>query len=425
MYIPRKQKVVLVMHLASHKPNIQINSVVENYVGWRTLSSIFSNVLVSPWNILVGGILISKLSFVHTTISIVLGYAILALIFSFYGGLGYTTRSDTSELIEPVFGKQGTKMFFSAVLALGQIGWFAIITQIGGESLAVLIGSTSTYGIILYGLAMCFMAGLKLYHFGLLKALINISSISLILYLLAVSTSSVETSQLLTKSSNSESIIWGISIIVASLLSFLSVSPDFFSQAKERKDVGLSVIFGIFLPGVVVTTVGALIFINATEISIAALIGFSAIALFGHIFNSITNSDAAIAIYTPGKRFSYMFDIPFRWGLLAATAIGILLATANIASHMETWLTLLAGVYPGIIGVTVARYTLERYGIDFRDKNLRTNWRAIGIILGCSALIFVINVTLLHWIVGVASFTLYTLATCVEIRIYFAGKRIR
>ncbi|HEC65610.1 MAG TPA: hypothetical protein ENI23_09960 [bacterium] len=386
-------------------------------VSWKTIAPILGDVLVSPWNLLIGGLLVSTVSFPTALISILLGYLVLGLIFYYYGGLGHKFNKKTSELLEPVFGKKGVKTFFSAILALGQIGWFAIISQIGGESLSHILGSPYFVGIIIYAILMFLIASLDLHKLAIVKVLITASSIALIIYLVTINFSNINIQQLFATGFDG-SLLWGTSIVVTSMISFSSVSPDFFSQLQKKKDVWISILLGIFIPGIIIATLGAILFSFQSVLSIDAVIGLSSFALLGHVFNIITNTDAAQAIYTPGNRFSYMLSLPFVISVGIAAAIGTVFSLLNIRSQLEIWLSVLAGIYPAIIGVTIARYTLHHFKKKKAAHISSTDWNAITIVLFSSILIFIVNISLLGWIVGFTSFLFYILMTGVTIKIY-------
>lgn len=388
----------------------------KNLVSWRILAPIIGDVLVSPWNLLIGGLLVSKLSFPYAFLSIIAGYTVLSLIFYYYGGLGFKFRKRTSEIIEPVFGRVGTKLFFSIILAMGQIGWFAIVNQIGGESLAILAGIPVYVGILIYAAVMVIMATLNLHRLAIVKSMIVVSSFGFLIYLITVNRADFNLIRLTDLSQNKETILWGISIVVASLMSFSSVSPDFMSGLKTRKDVLLTILMGLFLPGVLISALGAVLFLGKPLV-LNAIIGVSLLAGFGHWFNMITNTDAAVAIYTPGYRLSYAFGWPFKISVLVAAGLGSLFSLLNIRSQLETWLSIIAGIYPSLVGVTVAHYFL-RFFQRKEVKYSKTNWRSVVIILFSSMLIFVINISLLNWVVGLTSFVLYIAMTGVTIKIY-------
>jgi hypothetical protein len=155
---------------------------------------------------------------------------------------------------------------------------------------------------------------------------------------------------------SSRSVWWGIFIVVSSLISFSSVTPDFFSQVENKRDVLLSTIIGLIIPGIGMTVLGAVAFSPLDTVRFDLLIGSIAFSSLGHILNIITNTDASIAVLTPGNRLRYMFQIDFRLAVAIATGIGTTLALLGIVENLETWLRWLAGVYPSIILLTVGYY---------------------------------------------------------------------
>lgn len=317
-------------------------------VEWHSIAAIFSDVIVSPWNLLIGGLLISNLSFLEVITSIIIGYTILFFIFLLYGGLGFKYRKKTSELIEPVFGKKLTKYGFSTLLAVGQIGWFGIITQIGGTALSNLFSINVIIGVLIYSILMYIISSLSLYKMGIVKLLITLSSISLIVFLIVNNYNEIDLNAIINTHNSTNSIIWGISIVIFSLISFACVSPDFTSQLKTKKDLFLVSLLGIFIPGIIVTILGAILFFNR-ELAFESLIGFGGIAAIGYIFNITTNTDASIAIYTPANRIEYMFGIKFKLALLVAVIAGTILALLDITSQLEIWLNFLGLFYPILV----------------------------------------------------------------------------
>ncbi|MCB9438405.1 MAG: hypothetical protein H6673_15625 [Anaerolineales bacterium] len=332
-------------------------------VSWKSLSPIFADVIISPWNLLIGGLIAQNLSFGNAVVATIVGNFILSLLILVYGGLGWRARVDTSKLIEPVFGYKGAIVFLGSILALGQIGWFGVIVTIGGESLSSLMGVSRIVGISIYACLMVFMASMKLHQMALVKLFIVVSSISLIGYLLfgTLIDNSVYSIIQLHVVSQEKSLFWGVGVAVASLISFTSVTPDFMSQARSQSDVLITTIIGVFLPLSFMSILGILLFSNQSELSIDLILSASAFPIFmGHLFNVITNTDAAIAAYTPGLRLTRIFGITHIEGIVISSLIGLLLATIGIVDKLEIWLGFLAAIYPTIIGLTLATYFVQQ-----------------------------------------------------------------
>lgn len=384
-----------------------IHSSDKLYVTWRSLAPIFADVLVSPWNLLVGGLLSHYLPFETALLSLFVGYLLLATTMLIYGSLGFRLRKRTYAIIEPIFGERGANYFFSILLAFGQIGWFGVISEIGGVSLASIFHLSPTFGVILYCVVMILMASLKLHQLGIVKALIVASSITLMFYLLVAKGATTTIESVLTyQPRSSHAVIWGIGAVFSSLISFTSVSPDFLSQARSRSDTVISVGLGVLIPGILVGTLGIIIFYDFPSLQMAALIGGLALPLFGNVFNIITNTDAAIAIYTPGLAFSHVLKTTHWRGVLVGGTIGTILAVSGIAENLEVWLTFLSAVYPAIIGLTLSYYYFPiRHGrLEIPAKNI--DWRSISIILLALLGALVLDLSFLGWLSLGVSFIL-------------------
>lgn len=372
------------------------------YVSWKTITPIIGDVVVSPWNLLIGGLLIQQINFKFSLLSIFIGYSCLGLLFYFYGCLGLKYRLKTSELIEPIFGKKGTKYLFSSILALGQIGWFAIITYIGGESLGHLLNIGTVMGVVIYAVLMYWMAVLELHNMGIVKLVITISSIALIAYLMISNFSMLNFSSLWNDSSNTKSLLWGVSIIVSSLISFGTVTPDFFSQIIKKKDALITIVLGLVIPGIVITSVGAMLFHGMKKLSFELLIGTASFSILGYIFNIMTNTDASIAIYTPGNRLKYMFKLNFKVAVAIVAIIGTALGLLNITDKLELWLKVLGGIYPSIIAVTIVYYYLFQQIKMTSMASIFCNFTVL--LLG--VFIFIFDSTFLIWAVFIGAFLL-------------------
>lgn len=107
---------------------------------------------------------------------------------------------------------------------------------------------------------------------GLVKFLITSSSISLIIFLLANNYSAIDLNAIVTSDHSFNSIIWGIGIVFFSLISFASVSPDFIAKLRNKQDLLLASVIGVFVPGVIVTILGAILFFDK-ELAFESLIG--------------------------------------------------------------------------------------------------------------------------------------------------------
>ena len=329
-------------------------------ISWRQLSPIFADVVFSPWNLLVGGLLIKYLSPLNALVSIVFGYAILAVVFVLYGGLGFKRRKQSAQIFQEVFKGKFSTVLIPLLLACGQLGWAAINISLGGSSLAALLHTPKPFGMVIYAIIIGIMASIGLYRLAYAKIVIIISAASLALYIGILKLHSGSLAHFLSyHPSQQRSLFWGCSVVVASLISFATVSPDFFQTVKHKSDVARSTLLGIVLPGMVICLMGCLFFYN-TKLSLTTLIASLSFAALPNVFNSIANTDGSMALYTPSLKFELIFKMRFIVGIVVGAIISLFLALLGITNYIEIWLKALTIIAPVFIGVAFAAVLFDR-----------------------------------------------------------------
>ncbi|MDO8610214.1 MAG: hypothetical protein Q7R95_06700 [bacterium] len=329
-------------------------------VGWTSIAPIFADVVMSPWNLLVGGLLIKYLSTPIAVLSIIIGYLFLSILFIYYGGIGYKKKQQSSEIISGVLNSKITKYLIPSILAIGQIGWASINIELGGKSLAYILSSPIIIGMILYALFLIMMAALNLYKMGIVKLFITLSSIGLLIYVFISKLATVSLSNFIIYVPKIEhSLLWGISIVVASLISFTTVTPDFFQSIRSKKDIILSSIFGLFLPGIITALLGCFLFFDKNNFDLIILISALTFPIFPHILNALTNTDGSIAIYTPALKLKSMFKIDKELGIIIAAVISLSLALIRVSTYLEIWLNILSLLFPSFIGIVLVTYLIK------------------------------------------------------------------
>ncbi|HUC20189.1 MAG TPA: hypothetical protein VMR98_01700, partial [Candidatus Polarisedimenticolaceae bacterium] len=285
----------------------------------------------------------------------IVGYGVLGLVFILYGGLGFSKRMQSSAILHEIFRGKFSSVFIPLLLAAGQLGWAAVNISLGGTSLATLSHAPVAMGIIAYTVILTIMAGLNLYRLAIIKYAITLSAVGLVVFVLASKVSVVSADQLLSyRPEHANSIFWGASVVVASLISFATVSPDFFQSVRTKHDVVRSTLLGIIIPGMGMCLIGCVLFYNQPQLNLVTLIAGISFATLPHIFNTVTNTDGSIALYTPALKFQSLFRLRFIAAVALGAVISLSLALANIINYLETWLKFLSVVSPIFIGVAFA-----------------------------------------------------------------------
>lgn len=329
-------------------------------ISWKSLSPIFADIMISPWNLLVGGLLIKYLPTSQAFLSIIIGYLILSAIFIIYGGMGFAEKKQSAEILNSILSSKITRYLIPSFLAIGQIGWASINIELGGKSLAYIFSSPALLGIALYAIFLVVIAALDLYKMGIVKLLITISSLSLLSYVFISKISRVSFADFLQHSpTTAQSLLWGISIVTASLISFSTVTPDFFQSVKQKKDIHMATFFGLFVPGALTAFLGCFLFFDKGNFDLIALLSALTFPIFPHILNASTNTDGSIAIYTPGLKLQNMFGINLKLGILIAGTISFSLAFFQVSPHLESWLKILSLLFPTLIGIAFAKLMVK------------------------------------------------------------------
>src|SRR3989344_8237965 len=97
---------------------------------WIGRAVLLSFWMFSAWYLYVGGLLTKSLDFPDSVLAIVIANLIFVGIFTFYAGAG----KPKDVLFREAFGKNGARYFISLLPTLTQIGWYAVVVEIGGSA---------------------------------------------------------------------------------------------------------------------------------------------------------------------------------------------------------------------------------------------------------------------------------------------------
>jgi purine-cytosine permease-like protein len=355
-------------------------------ITWKQLSPIYGDVVLSPWNLLIVGLLIRYLTPLNALASIVVGYIILGTVFILYGGLGFKKRMQSAEIFREVFPGKFSALFIPLLLAFGQLGWAAINISLGGSSLAILFGLPRPISFALYAVVIGLMAAIGLYKLAYTKIIVILASSSLVIYIAILKLSRGTLSQYMSYTpAHHKSFYWGCSIVVASLISFATVSPDFFKSIKHKNDIARSTVLGIMIPGILICSLGTLFFFNV-PLNLATLIASLSFAALPNTFNIVANTDGSMALYTPALKFELLFKMRFIIGIVIGGLINLVVALLGITNYLETWLKILTIISPIFIGVAFAALLFDRKVFKSLPKHFSKYSYVLTVIL-CIALI--------------------------------------
>ncbi len=332
--------------------------MVEKY-SWITIVPIFAGLVFSAWYFMIGGLLVSGLNFTNAVMALILGNVILLGIFYKYGGLGQKLNASSSQIASNLFGTHGSKYFFSVLLSVGQIGWFAIIADIGGRALSNVSFLSSNMGVVVYAIIAIFIAIAGIRIMSYVKGVLTVATMGLALMGLnnALSAPVVYPEE--------ESLFFsGVGIVIASVISFCTVTPDYMRYLRSRRHVFLSSFFGFFIPALFAGFLGIIFTITIRTWDLTLIVSTFASPVMANWFLILASASAATSIFAPGVIMSTVVGKKTehnrrRWTLVTGI-IGIILILLGITQHFPAWITVLGALYAPIIAIGLVHYSLAK-----------------------------------------------------------------
>ncbi len=350
-------------------------------VKWQTRAVLLSFWIFSAWYLYTSGLVTQKLNFLGTLASILIANLIFVFIFTFYAG----TKKGKDVLFQEAFGSGGARYFISLLPVLTQIGWYAIVIEIGGTALALALGfakGTILPRLIIIGYAAFTIwiarGGLK--RIGKLSwvsipAMVGFSLWGAYAVFHRLGFSGLIAYQ--PAHNGSYDLTIGIQLLIASFISAAVTIPDFLHDIGNKKKIFIASFWGLIPVTLWVGGLGAAFAIVSNNFDVIATLQLMSGPLFVYVLLSIDNLCGAQAVFPVGTGFTSIQGKSEnavvnekrrkRWTLIGGS-IAIILAEVGIVGRLEAWLTLLGTLFAPIIGVVLAnQYFVKK---DFSGKKI-------------------------------------------------------
>jgi len=362
----------------------------------------------------IGGLLTQRLNFTEALISILAANLIFVGLFTFYAG----TNKAKDVLFQEAFGSRGARYFISLLPALSQIGWYAVVTEIGGSALALALGLTPgalLFRLIIFGYALftIWIAQGGLRRIGKLSyvsipAMIGFSVWGAYVIFHQLGFSGLMGYQ--PAHGESHSLVFGIQLLIASFISAAVTIPDFLHDLRSKKDIFLASFWGLIPATLWVGGLGAAFAIVGKDFNVLTTLQLLSGPFFVYVLLSIDNLCGAQAVFPVGTGLasvsknnedSNLNEKRRKFWTLAGGLLAIVLAEIGIVGKLEIWLTVLGTVFAPIIGVVLAnQYIVKK---NFSDRKLHLpaffSW-----LIGCAVSFITVGVPILQALL-VASIT--------------------
>lgn len=351
---------------------------------WNNKASIFAFWIFGAWYLLIGGLLSQWFTVTEALGIIFVGNLVLVALFTFYAG----NKKPKDQLFREAFGSHAGKYWITLLPAITQIGWCAVVIELGGNALATALSLVSdswkntpglrTEVIILYGACTLWIA------FGGLRRIGRVSRWCFLgMFLFSIWTLGRVVGDLgwagivsYQPADQSRSLSYGIQIIVASFISATVVAPDILHDLSDKRQVFLASFWGLIPATLLAGSLGILLAILGKDFNVITTLQLLSGSVPIYLFLSIDNLCGGQAIYPTGTGLASLWRTEKDWDYefirKASTAvcgvISIALAIYGVVGHIEVWLTILSMTLPPIIGVVLAnQYLIKK---DFSDKKV-------------------------------------------------------
>ncbi len=337
---------------------------------WVTRAVLLSFWVFSAWYLYIGGLLTKTLSFSEALIAIAIANVIFAFIFTLYAGAG----KPKDILFREAFGIGAAKHFFSFLPTLTQIGWYAVVVEIGGTATAMALGfsqgTVSFYSTVLvYGLLTIWIATGGLNRIGKLSYFSTPAMLAFLTWGTWSVFHRIGSAALFSyEPSYNSSIEVGVQLLLASFISAAVTIPDFLHDLKVKKNIFLASFWGLVPTAILVGGMGAAFAIVGKSYDVLATLQLMSGPLFVYGLLSIDNLCGAQAVFPVGTGFASIFSKPnpksqergrIFW-TVAGGLIAVAIAEIGIVKELGTWLTILGTIFSPIIGVVLANQYLVK-----------------------------------------------------------------
>ncbi len=380
---------------------------MKNWLGRAILLSFW---IFSAWYLYIGGLLTKSLDFPSALFAIAAANVIFAALFAFYAGTG----KPKDVLFQETFGSGGARYFISLLPALTQIGWYAVVVEIGGTALALFFGfqkGTPPFHATLlgYGIVTMWFALGGLKRIGKLSYLSTPAMLLFLLwgaYAVFKQLGSGGLSVYRPADQAGMGFLTGIQLLLASFISAAVTIPDFLHDLGSKKRIFLASFWGMVPTAVLVGGLGAAFAIAGKSYDVLATLQLMSGPALVYALLSVDNLCGAQAVFPVGTGLASVFqdrgdseqslERRRKFWTVAGGLVSVLLAMIGIVGKLDTWLMILGTVFSPIIGVVLANQYFAKG--NFAGRKLYVP-AVLAWGLGCATAIMPIGIPILQALV--------------------------
>lgn len=361
----------------------------KNNQSWQSLAFVWAGAMICVPSLMIGGTLVSGMSFLQSLLVGLVGYGIIVVIMILQGMQGTDLHRPTVSMASQVFGKAGSQKIISIILMIACLGWFGIQANVCGQAFTTFL---AIYGInmpiqassLLWGIIMLVSA---LYGIKFLNILNYVAVPVLVvtcIYGVFVSISNSAAGEILSYQGSGEvSMASGLAITIGSFALGAVIAGDYSQYCGSRKDVVKAATLGILPAGVLMIGVGAILTLTAGTADIAEVfmgIGSPILGVIALILATWTTN--AVNAFSGGLAMINVFNISKekeKMAVAIAGGIGTVLAVAGILNYFVPIMSVLSAMVPAVAGVMIASYWIVQKGDPEKWQPVAgVNWLGIA-----------------------------------------------
>lgn len=350
----------------------------KNTQSWQNLAFVWAGAMICVPSLMIGGTLVSGMSFLQTIIVGFLGYLLIVALMVLQGMQGVDLHQSTVQMASQVFGKVGSQKVISLLLMIACLGWFGLQANVCGQAFTSFL---AIYEItvpvqvssLFWGIVMLLSA---LYGIRFLNLLNHVAVPILVvtcLYGVFASVRADEFSQIFQHAGDgSVNVSAGLAITIGSFALGAVIAGDYSQYCRTRSDVIKAACFGILPSGVFMIGVGALLTITAGTADVVEVflrVGSPILGVVALLLATWTTN--AVNAFSGGLALIHVFDIPKakeKLAIAVSGGIGTCLAVFGILDYFVPMMSVLSAMIPAVAGVMVASYWVIQKGRAPKDS---------------------------------------------------------
>lgn len=356
---------------------------------WTSIAFIWAGTMICIPMLMVGGIFAGALTVSSIFWATTIGFALCCLLMVFTGMIGSDLGLNATMTSTRAFGMTGANFSMALVVFIAETGWFAVQTAtcaLAFNTLMEMMGvafpfwlSCTVWGIVMFVTAVYgvkWMSVLNYIAFPLLLVLCIYGAVH------SVNVAGWDRISN-TVTENAMSIPIAVSTVLGLFALGATCNSDYTRYCKSRGDVVKATVLGVLPAAIIMIMVGAVMALGTGSYDVTNMfagLGLPVVAMLVLVLATWTTNTGNA--YMSGLAFCKMFSIKDKNRPIVTMFVGVLgiiLAIMGLADMLNTYISIIGGVVPPIMGIIIADYWVICKGNRESWKPFKgVNW--IGII---------------------------------------------